>query len=246
MAGTVDLIRDWATQLEYWEQAALQRVASGVALTETDYRQLLDLFMEDAGLVPNSKNARPVLTFPTKLAASAADEPYTIDRLFNLQNVNALPAAQDLIFGPQLTAIYGPNGSGKTSYSRPLGCAGFARGEREVLTDARKPDGKEIPKADIEITRAGKKETVSWTHGARCAHLSGVYVFDGTSVTAHLTKPNALSFSPAGLSLLTGLADVTDAVRERLRKIIEGKSLAHNFSPYFVGDSPVSLHLSSS
>lgn len=243
MAGTLDLIRDWATHLDYWEQAALERVASGVALTEKDYQKLLDLCMEDAGLIPKSKSPRPALTFPTKLSASSTNSPYTVDRLFNLQNVNALPAAQDLTFGPQLTVIYGANGSGKTSYTRPLGCACFARGEREVLTDARKEYVGAVPKAEIEITRTGKKETVFWTHGNRCPELSGVYVFDETSVTAHLTRANVLSFSPAGLSLLTGLAEATDAVRERLRAVVETKSVQPSFSAFFVGDSAMSREI---
>jgi ABC-type Mn2+/Zn2+ transport system ATPase subunit len=243
MAGTLDLIRDWATQLAFWEQAALEKVASGVVLTEKDYQKLLDLWMEDTGLIPKPKSARPTLNFPTKLAEGASGARYTFERLFNLQNVNALPAAQDITFGPQLTIIYGPNGSGKTSYTRPLGCAAFARGEREVLTDARKANAGEVPKADIEIATEGKKKTVSWVLGARCPELSGVYVFDGTSVTAHLTRSNALSFSPAGLSLLTDLAEVTDVVRERLRKLIETKLAPHSFSVFFDGESAVSREI---
>jgi hypothetical protein len=65
-------------------------------------------------------------------------------------------------------------------------------------------------------------------------------VFDGTSINAHLTKPNSLSFSPAGLSLLTKLAEVTDAVRDRLRKIIEARSVPHTLNPLFPGESAIS------
>ena len=69
MAGTVDLIRDWATQLDYWEEAALEKVAAGTALTEADYQDLLDLFMQDACLIAKPATHRPPLTFPTKLAS---------------------------------------------------------------------------------------------------------------------------------------------------------------------------------
>jgi ABC-type cobalamin/Fe3+-siderophores transport system ATPase subunit len=165
--------------------------------------------------------------------------PFTIERLTNLRNINALPPAQDLTFGSQLTIIYGPNGSGKTGYMRPLGCAGFARGDREVLSDARKVATNQTPAADIEVVKNGKKATVSWKYGTRPSDLSGVYVFDGTSASVHLTKANALSFSPAGLDLLTALATATDQVRERLRRMIEAKSTPHSFEAYFAGDSVI-------
>ena len=132
MAGTIDLIRDWATELAYWEQAALEIVASGTAPEEMDYEYLLELFMQDAGLAPAPPGERPALTFPIKMDDWQVTG-YKVERLFNLRNVNALPAGQELRFGTQLTAIYGTNSAGKTGYSRPFGCAGFARGEHEVL-----------------------------------------------------------------------------------------------------------------
>lgn len=127
MAGTLELIRDWATQLGYWEQAALEKVAAGTALSEEDYQELLDLCMQDAALIAMPKAARPPLKFPTKLDDSGSAADYIVERLFNLENVNALPEGQELQFGSQLTVVYGPNGAGKTSYIRPLGCAAFPR-----------------------------------------------------------------------------------------------------------------------
>jgi energy-coupling factor transporter ATP-binding protein EcfA2 len=243
MAGILDLIRDWATDLAYWEQAALEKVASGATLGEKDYQDLLDLCMQDAGLIPMPTGTRPAFTFPTKLADQSELAGYRLERLFHLQNVNALPDSQELTFGDQLTAVYGPNAAGKTSYTRPLGCAAFARGEREVLTDARKSRTTALPKAEFEISKADTKKTISWTYGTRCQELAGVYVFDGTSITAHLTRPNSLSFSPAGLSRLTKLAEVTDAVRERLRKLIEVRLAPHTLSPFFPGDSAISREI---
>ena len=185
--STFSAIREWATQLDYWEQAALEKIASGTVLDETDYSYLLQLCMEDYDLLTKSA-ARPQLTFPAKLAGDQGALPFTLERLFNLRNVGALPGAQNLTFGAKLTAIYGSNGSGKSSYTRPLGCAVFARGEREVLTDARKEGTADIPAADFELSRDGAVETVTWTYGERVPQLSRVYVYDGASVNAHLTR----------------------------------------------------------
>jgi ABC-type oligopeptide transport system ATPase subunit len=238
MAGTLELIRDWATELPYWEQAALERIASLQTLTEHDYEELLNYCMQDAGLIPTT--ARPQLSFPTKLPGLSKRTGHKLERLFNLQNVNALPSGQEIRFGDQLTIIYGGNGAGKTGYTRPLGCATWARGEREVLPDARHPENGQLPQADIEVSANEKKKVLTWTIGARLPEMAGIHVFDGISLNAHLTRPNALTFAPAGLSLLTKLAEVTDVVRERLRKLAETKATPHQFSRSFSGESAVS------
>jgi ABC-type multidrug transport system ATPase subunit len=235
MAGTLELIRDWATSLPYWEQAALDLIAARHPLTEADYQRLLDLCMEDGGLMP--KTARPKLSFPTKLPDASTGNAYKLERVFNSKNVNALPGGQELPFGNQLTVIYGGNGAGKTGYARPLGCAVFARGEREVLPDARNASSSVAPQIDIEVSSGGQKKVITWTPGAKLPEMGGVYVFDGVSLNAHLTRPNALNFAPAGLSLLTDLAEVTDQVRARLRNVIQARSAAHKFNALFVGDS---------
>ena len=113
MAGVLELVRDWAAQLPYWEQAALERVASGAPITEKDYEGLLDLCLQDGGLIPVPVGSRPTLAFPTRLDDKSDTAGCVVERLFNLRNVNALPEAQEITFGPQLTAVYGPNGSGK-------------------------------------------------------------------------------------------------------------------------------------
>lgn len=243
MAGAIDLIRDWATGLAYWEQAALEQIVSGHPFTNDDCKYLLKLFLEDAGLIPKGQDTRPALSFPTKLPETGNPPGFRLERLFNLRDVNALPFQQEIRFGPQLTLVYGSNSAGKTGYTRPLGCAAFARGDREVLTDARKQDTHAIPNADIEVSQNDVKKTVTWRNGSRCPELAGVYVFDGASVSAHLNQANALSFSPAGLSILTRLAEVTDTVRGLLRGLIESRSNPHSFGLLFPGDSVVSQEI---
>lgn len=243
MAGAIDIIRDWAAELQQWEQAALEQIVSGRTVTDDDYKNLLNLFLEEAGLSPKRQDGRPALAFPTRLVEASNAPASRLERMFNLQDVNALPSGQEVRFGSHLTLIYGGNSAGKTGYTRPLGCAAFARGDREVLSNARKQNMQSTPRADIEVSQNGLKTTVTWRKGSRCPELSGVYVFDGASVSAHLSQSNPLSFSPAGLSLLTRLAEVTDTVRGRLRMLIESKSKTHLFSPLFPGDSLVSREI---
>jgi ABC-type Mn2+/Zn2+ transport system ATPase subunit len=226
-------------ELKYWERAALDKISEETELSEETYEELLTYFLQDAGLLP-APATRPRLSFPDDLAVYTQMPPCRLERIFNLKNVNALPETQELRFGPQLTLIYGENGAGKTGYTRPLGCAAFARGEREVLPDATSPRSNRMPQADIEISYGGAKQIVRWTNGRRVQELAGFYVFDAYSLIAHLTGSNSLSFSPFGLSLLTKLAEVTDQVRAKVRHLIEEKEVTPTFVMLFQGTSGVS------
>jgi recombinational DNA repair ATPase RecF len=236
MSGVIDQIREWASELEYWEQAALEKIARGDVLREDDFRDLLNDCMMDAGLVETQ--ARPGLSFPIRAAIATPQPKVRLERLFNLKNVNALPEGQEIRFGPQLTLVFGDNGAGKTGYARPLGCAAFGRGERDVLPNATRIS-EEVPEAEIEIFDGATTRTLMWKRGLQNAELTSFYVFDGASLSIHLTRSNPLSLAPSGLTLLTALAEVTDEVRERLRRLIDSRDVDHNFGTLFEGDSLV-------
>jgi recombinational DNA repair ATPase RecF len=239
MRGLIDNLRSWAgKELKYWEQAALEKTSSQVEFTSDDLRELVQYFIEDAGLAPIATN-RPRLSLLDNTVTEAVLAPCRLSRIFNLTNVNALPEGQEIRFGPQLTLIYGNNGAGKSGYARALGAAGFARGERKVLPNATGVESKKQTRADIEVSYPHGKEVITWTEGKRCAELGGFYLFDGDSLTAHLTGSNTLSFTPGGLSLLTRVADLTDLVRERVRILIERNEEPHNFHAFFEGESQV-------
>jgi hypothetical protein len=238
MAGVIDKIRAWATGLQYWEQLALEKIVGSAGLTETDYDELVLNFLQAAGLEAMPAK-RPRLSFPSIATGEAVAAPCHLKRLFNLRNVNALPGGQELRFGPRLTVIFGDNGAGKSGYARPLGCAAFARGEREVLPNAAGNNPRAVPQADIEISFGDVNRDTTWTMGEPCPDLAGFYVFDGESLLAHLTRSNPLSLAPSELSLLTNLAEVTDGVRERLERKIAQLNLENAFCDIFQGRTAV-------
>ena len=118
MTGILGQIGAWAADLKYWERAALELVLRGKGITETDYQLLADHCLCDAGLVQMPATARPKLEF-SRDPSSDHSLQYRLERLFNLRNVNALPAGQELRFGEHLTLIYGENGSGKPGIPGP-------------------------------------------------------------------------------------------------------------------------------
>lgn len=217
----------------------MDKILSGETFSEETYQEIFQYFLEDEGLTDKPEKERPKLRFSveTKKPDETISQPLRISKISNLQNVNALAQGQTLTFGPQLTAIFGANASGKSGYSRVFGCAGFTRGDKKVFPNI--INGSEALKqqsADIEICSEDDTKKICYLVGEPCSDLSFCHIFDSTSVNVHLTKSNEFSFSPAGLENLTKLAEETDVVRKILKDKITELEKPHKFNEYFVGE----------
>ncbi len=238
-------IVEWGKELPYWEQVALDQIIAGEEFTEDTYQTLLQLLLEDEGLAEKSCT-RLVPRFYQRTSAPITEGCKTrLKKIANLKNINALAENQVLTFNPVLTVVYGENGSGKSGYARVLGSAGFTRGDREILPDITKPNsGKAAITAEIEIISNDAESTIQHRIDRPCPQLSSFYVFDSTSVQAHMSGRNEFSFSPAGLAYLKQLSDVTDQVRSRLAKKVEDCCQPCEYSAVFQGNSEVNRIIS--
>ena len=115
------------------------------------------------------------------------------------------------------------------------------RGDVKVLPNVNDPGCSTLtPVAEIEIEDDSGRRCLSYSPGQECIELNSLHVFDVKSVHVHLAKSNTFTFSPAGLSYLTKLAEVTDKVRERLANVIETHNKPQDFTSFFQGgDSPI-------
>ena len=238
-------ITQWAEGLPYWERAALDKIFTGKDLGEADYEQLLGYLLEDADLSPRGqKRTRPQFSQRTTETPSN-QAPCILLGISDLHNVNALAPNQTLTFGPQITVVFGGNGSGKSGYARVLGSAGFSRGDKEVLRDAlHSADGAGVQSAQILLLENDTEKTILYSVGRSCPELASFYVFDSTSVLVHLTKANAISFTPFGLAYLTRLVDISDECRSRLARKLQSSLVDQSFSGLFMGDTEVSRFIS--
>ncbi len=237
IASILAEIYEWAAGLDYWEQATFFKILTGKAFEEEDYQELLGHLLVDAGLKEPDVE-RPGFIFPKKIIDTGPGISLKLLSISNLENINALVGNQTLTFSPNLTVIFGRNGSGKSGYARVLGCAGFTRGDKEVLPDITIPSTEEmILSATIEVFDGKSQHEFNYQIGDPCPELASLYVFDSTSVHIHLTGSNTFSFSPSGLHYLTILAEVTDKVRKRLRATIDEYRQPHQFQSLFSGSS---------
>ena len=238
-------ITQWSETLPYWEQAALDKILSAKVFTEDDYEELLGYILQDAEPLPKGKkHVRPPFSRTTTETPSN-QAPCSLLKLSDLHNVNALASDQTLTFGPHLTVVFGANGSGKSGYARVLGSAGFSRGDKEVLRDAlHSANDAGIQSAQILLSENNTEKSILYSVGRSCPELSSLYVFDSTSVLVHLTKSNAISFTPYGLAYLTRLVDVSDECRSRLAKKLQSSLVDQSFSGLFPGETEVSRFIS--
>lgn len=232
-------ISEWGTTLPYWEQAALEKIVAGADITADDtLEELLQYLLEDAGLA-EPKGERPALKFAQKVDESADTEKHNalrLKRISNLHNINALVPDQVLEFDDQLTVIFGSNASGKSGYARVIASAAFTRGDKLILRDISKPASDNEPlSADLELNIEGEPVKIHHEIGQVCPEMRSFYVFDSTSVRAHLTHANPMSFSPAGLEYLTRLVEVTDGVRKHLQQRIDLLTCENPFPLRFIG-----------
>ena len=202
MRNVIVEISEWSQDLAYWEQAALEKVFQGDKISDEDYDELICYLLEDAQLTDCTR-PRKLANFGAGFAKAATEmKPFQLRRITNLINVNALIPNQTLTFGPQITTIFGRNGSGKSGYVRVLGCAGFTRGDRTVLPDITKSiKDQDTPQADIFIFDGQSERKIHYITNKLSPEIGSFYVFDSTSVIAHMCGKNAFSFSPQDFQL---------------------------------------------
>ena len=241
MSTVKEKIISWAKALPYWEQAALQKIIDGGDLQEVDYTELLQYLLEETGLNKFTED-RPQLSISRTIETKKATPPKRkLKRIFYVRNVNALTEGQELSFSPNLTVIFGNNGSGKSGYARIIGNTAFTRGDKQVLMDITKRYNaflKQTVSFEFEDDNGG---TYILEHelGKPCPEMDMFHVFDSTSARVHLTKQNTLSFVPSGLEYLTQLAEVTDKVRFYLDKETEKRQQTNRFLLHFPEETAV-------
>jgi ABC-type molybdenum transport system ATPase subunit/photorepair protein PhrA len=248
MPSVISQIAEWGTKLPYWEQVALERIIAGQVFTDEDLNELLQYLLEDADLSEKKSTRRQLRLNEYIASAESASEGKPILRqIANLENINALVSNQKIEFGEHLTVLFGENGSGKSGYARVIASAAFTRGDKEILRDIRKPFDESNPLSADILLQVGESQVKPIHHivGTACPEMHSFYVFDSTSVRAHLTKPNVMSFAPAGLDILTKLVEVTDRVRYKLLQGIEQIQKNNIYESLFVGDTEVSQEVKS-
>src|SRR5579864_7201926 len=136
----VQSLEIWLSAKPYWEQYVWKLNLEKEALTEDDLNQCYAHLCEHLYLLPSTGKKLPI-SFKNQIAltqSKAGGLPkIKIREVKDFVDVNAIAPECSVKFGPNLTLIYGANGSGKSGVGRLLCNACFSRGDREILPNVK-------------------------------------------------------------------------------------------------------------
>ena len=186
-------------------------------------------FLAEKGLGDGEAPEVPKL----ELVAADAAEEETLElvSLANIEGVNALAADQELDFDPELTVLFGQNGSGKTGYARILKRISAVRTAEDILPNAHAAyfDSPPSPSATIQYRLSGADSSVIWKNESGLAPFTRISVFDASAVSLHVDSDLGYVYTPAELALFGHVAAGLQGIQQRIAT--EVKALAPGSNP---------------
>ena len=201
----------WLTDRPKWLQTAASEMIEKRRMPNGDEIAVLaSLCTEEA----NCQGNQPFTAIlPGALTAAQSRPRLHIHELTEISGVNAIKEGAKLDFsGANITVIYGPNGSGKTGYSRLLKHACGSRGTEDILSNIF-DDGIKLSTAKIHISIGGVPSIVDWNFTAPpIKALRDVHIFDSRSATMYMGPKNEATYEPKRMRFLSSLIAVCDLV----------------------------------
>lgn len=227
-------IQKWSEGQPAWQRHAIAVLYERPTPTAADLDDIYALLKASKGIAdPQNRQAR-VLTPEQVATPHVAAGAVQLTAIKDLRGINALAAGKTLpIAAAGLTVIYGDNGAGKSGYSRVLKQACRARDQSEkiygnvYLPKARR----EAPSAKFDALVGGAPAEFAWAEGvAAPVELSSIAIFDSACARAYVDNHGDFAYAPYGLDILTGLAEVCIALKERAAK--EQQACQPNLMPF--------------
>ncbi len=219
------LILAWSLTQPLWQRDALRRIASGCALTDTDYGELTSLCLAGLNSTETNEPANPLNESHLRQPANAAS--VTLTRLRNVQNVGTLKEGESLEFKQTgLTVIFGNNGAGKSSYARIVKALCRTRGAASPILGNVFAKSERQSAATIDFQVGEAASSYNWsgkTNEVVPRDLAQIAIFDSFAADAYVAEKlgNIEGPQSIALQLLPRLAEIADIVKTRIQKKIE-------------------------
>ncbi|WP_160061617.1 AAA family ATPase [Psychromonas sp. L1A2] len=217
-----------------WWRQVVRRVMEQGDLQQQDLQLIYQIAKMEFGLLPEDANF-PNYTKEVAVAGFEAEEaPVTLASIGNVKNVSSLIEGVTLNFPIEgLTAVYGDNGAGKSSYAKILKSACLTRGDVPVIsTNAFNPSA--IPSQatlGVSVDGAAVVENI-WTIGAEPSpELKSIRIFDSHSATNYISKTDSVEYKPAEVKLLDELSSACQFVKDEL-----AREMVPFSAPYIIPD----------
>ncbi|MEK4404912.1 AAA family ATPase [Sporosarcina sp. FSL K6-6792] len=232
-------INAFLNSLPYCVKFLSRKLIIGEMPTDEEVMVAYNYFLEDLGLKVKSKREEILFEIPDIDEGKYNSHLY-LDELKNVKGVNALVENQTIKFNPNITVIYGANGSGKTGYIRMLKKAFFNRANEEILPDVYNDKSEqESLSADFTFKTDNNSYSLNIPGNHAAPEFSRFAIFDNNSATVHLNSKNEFEFRPASLNIFSRLTLAFKKIEEKISLEITSKSIEKDFSALFDGDSEI-------
>ncbi len=161
---------------------------------------------------------------------------FRLEEIDGLDGINAIPNTASLIFGSQLTIIYGRNGAGKSGFARLIANACFSRYKPAILGNIYDNVAPPVPTAKFHISLDGQRqEALVFSPTSDHAELKRISFFDITVAHQRVSEASPFEFKPSGFDIFPEMARVYAQLTTRLYGDIQSRTRDTKFSESFIG-----------
>lgn len=216
----VDFLWEWAEGNGDWAKLLVQKVVdTESSLQNSDRQEIFQYFLESAGLAKDL----PKLSF-SKPSYIPTDQHIELGSLSDVAGVNKLAKNQTIDFSPDITVIYGENGTGKTGYGRILKALGFSYDRNNTIYSNVFGKSQQPKSATINYKVNGSADTFTWNGENRNEELENISVFNSDCVQISLDGSRQLIVSPIGFHLFNLVSNELG----ELDSILQAKKSEHS------------------
>lgn len=236
----IDFLWEWAESNGEWSKLLLSKVvATETALSQNERQNIFDYFLQTLGLkdnLPELNIIKPTYTTHSKSIK--------LKSLAEVKGVNKLAENQIINFSPNLTVVYGENGTGKTGYGRILKSLGFSyETNNRIFSNIYST---EIPQtAKITYSEDDTEKTFDWNGNNSNSDLQSISVFNNNCVQISLSDGRNLIVSPIGFHLFNLVTNELNELTNILNTTITTYSTKLDWITNLNNDTPQKVFLTS-
>ncbi len=229
----------WLKGYDYWFQYAGNRLLEGEnvsdALADTTYQ----FFKEDCALKLTEGERADIIFNEIVAYAATVTGNLQLQFIKEIENVNALAAGQSIPINPNLTIIYGGNGTGKSGYVRLLNNAFSSRGDKQILPNVFSDAPIGEPACKFTFQSTSDPYDLAYPLQKSNIEFSQYSVFDTHSIRVLLEQDNKLDFTPIGFEFFEKILQLYEAVKSKLLVEINANRPVNEFEKFFVNDNAI-------
>ncbi|HHF2889257.1 TPA: AAA family ATPase [Vibrio diabolicus] len=214
---SIESVVSWANRLKknLWWRHAIRLVAEKGSLDRNDLQLLFSVAKMEHALEAKDDSYADYIA-PLDLTGFGEEkQAVNLKSIGKVNHVSALVSDALLEFGTEgLTAVYGDNGSGKSSYAKILKNACLTRGNTPRILSNIYEDKIGDPTAEISVIIDKNQHNINWTQTAATREdLKSIRIFDNTSAAHYISGEDTIEYKPAGMKLLSHLMYACEFVR---------------------------------